>query len=304
MTPGPRFTFDSRPADPSRDGRDVRTSWIARWTSDILEKVISGHRKRAQQIEYIAMNNRFYDELAESYHLIFQDWDASIHYQAEVLARLLPPPSAGCPVLDCACGIGTQAIGLAMRGHRTEGSDPSEASIRRATHEAAARGVAAEFRVDDMRSLSTAQTSSYEAVIAMDNAIPHLQSDDDIQRAFTSMRARLRSGGVLLVSLRDYGPLLAHRATGTPASFYWDGKFRRIVHQVWDWQDDRRYVVHLFITCERDDGWQTRHFMGHYRAVIPSEVAQLVERVGFKDVHVLPPQESGYYQPIIRGVAP
>lgn len=250
------------------------------------------------------MNNRFYDELAESYHLIFKDWDASIHYQAKVLARLLPPPTARGPILDCACGIGTQAIGLAMLGYRIEGSDPSDASVRRATREAAARGLAAEFRVDDMRSLSTAKTSSYEAVIAMDNAIPHLQSDDDIQCALTSMRMRLRTGGILLISLRDYGPLLAQGATGTPPSLYWDGKFRRIVHQIWDWQDDRRYVVHLFITCERDDGWQTRHFIGHYRAVISSEVAQLAERVGFKDVYILPPQESGYYQPIIRGVAP
>lgn len=249
------------------------------------------------------MIDRFYDELAESYHLIFKDWDASIHYQSEVLARLLPPPTAGGPILDCACGIGTQAIGLAMLGYRVEGSDPSEASVRRAIREAAARELAADFRVDDMRYLSTAKTSGYEAVIAMDNAIPHLQSDDDSECALTSMRVRLRTGGLLLISLRDYGPLLAQRATGTPASFYWDGKFRRIVHQVWDWQDDRRYVVHLFVTTEQDDGWQTRQFVGYYRAVTPGEVAQLAERVGFKDVYILPPQESGYYQSIIRGVA-
>jgi glycine/sarcosine N-methyltransferase len=249
------------------------------------------------------MDNEFYDELAESYHLIFPDWDASIHYQAKVLASLLPSSTTDCRILDCACGIGTQAIGLSMLGYRVEGSDASEASIRRAMREATARGLAAEFRVDDMRSLSRARTSSYGAVIAMDNAIPHLQSEGDIQCALTSMRARLRPGGTLLISLRDYAPLLAQRTTGTPASFYREGKFRRIVHQVWDWQDERRYVVHLFITMERGDGWQTRHFVGHYRAIATNEVAQLVERVGFKDVAVHPPHESGYYQPIIRAFA-
>src|SRR5215472_3262478 len=136
---------------------------------------------RAQHFEQSGMINRFYNELAESYHLIFEDWDAAIHYQAEVLAPLLPQRAVGGPVLDCACGIGTQAIGLAMLGHNVEGSDPSEAAIRRAATEAATRGLGTEFRVDDMRSLSTAKIGRYEAVIAMDNAIPHLQSDDDIR---------------------------------------------------------------------------------------------------------------------------
>ena len=44
---------------------------------------------------------------------------------------------------------------------------------------------------------------------------------------------------------------------------------------------------------ERGDGWQTRHFVGHYRAIATNEVAQLVERVGFKDVAVHPPHELG-----------
>ena len=74
--------------------------------------------------------NNFYDELAESYHLIFDDWDAAIVRQRDVLARLLPTPANGKRILDCACGIKTQAIGLAMLGFRVEGSDTSVASIR------------------------------------------------------------------------------------------------------------------------------------------------------------------------------
>src|SRR5262245_21589797 len=107
-------------------------------------------------VRVCAVNNSFYDELAESYHLIFDDWDAAILRQRDVLARLLPAPANGKRVLDCACGIGTQAIGLAMLGFSVEGSDPSDASINRARREATARGLKVEFRVDDMRSLSEA----------------------------------------------------------------------------------------------------------------------------------------------------
>jgi SAM-dependent methyltransferase len=156
------------------------------------------------------MDNNFYDQLAESYHLIFQDWEASMQYQADVLSRLLPGPRPDMTILDCACGIGTQAIGLAMRGFRVEGSDPSPASIARAVREAAARKLSAVFRVDDMRTLSTARRNAYDAVIAFDNAIPHLHSDEEILDALSNMRDRLRSGGIILISLRDYGPLLAN----------------------------------------------------------------------------------------------
>ena len=247
--------------------------------------------------------NNFYDELAESYHLIFDSWDAAILRQRDVLARLLPVPATGKRVLDCARGIGTQAIGLAMLGFSVEGSDPSGASISRARREASARGLKAEFRVDDMRYLSTAPIDSYDAIIAMDNAVPHLQSDDDIKEALGVMRARLRSGGIVLISLRDYGPLIAQRASSTPASLYFDGKFRRFVHQVWDWQDDRRYVVHLFITMQLPDSWHTRHFVGQYRAITPNDVAALAVDAGFNDIRVLAPNETGYYQPVIRAVA-
>jgi tRNA/tmRNA/rRNA uracil-C5-methylase (TrmA/RlmC/RlmD family) len=35
-------------------------------------------------------------------------------------------------VLDCACGIGTQALGLALRGHRVVGTDVSARAVVRA----------------------------------------------------------------------------------------------------------------------------------------------------------------------------
>jgi SAM-dependent methyltransferase len=283
--------------------KPTRRSNQANWYSSTpTGNVIAG--TTVPTVRVCAVNNSFYDELAESYHLIFDDWDAAIVRQRDVLARLLPIPANGKRVLDCACGIGTQAIGLAMLGFSVEGSDPSDASINRARREATARGLKAEFRVDDMRSLSTAPTDSYDAIIAMDNAVPHLQSDEDIKKALGAIHSRLRSGGVILISLRDYEPWMAQQRSSTPASLYFDGKFRRLVHQVWDWQDNRHYVVHLFITTQMPDGWHTRHFVGQYRAITPSDVAALAVHAGFDDVRVLAPNETGHYQPVIRAVAP
>jgi len=54
-------------------------------------------------------------------------------YLGEILQR---HPLDGQQVLDVACGIGTQALGLAQAGYIVTGSDSSAASVARAQHEA------------------------------------------------------------------------------------------------------------------------------------------------------------------------
>jgi len=56
-------------------------------------------------------------------------------------------------ILDAACGIGTQALGLAAMGHRVTGSDLSVAAVERARRQARDRGLSIPFSVADMRHL-------------------------------------------------------------------------------------------------------------------------------------------------------
>jgi len=72
----------------------------------------------------------FYNRLAPFYHLIYPDWYASIDRQASTLDAIirerLPHPIT---ILDIACGIGTQALGLAALGYDVTASDLSSASV-------------------------------------------------------------------------------------------------------------------------------------------------------------------------------
>jgi glycine/sarcosine N-methyltransferase len=246
----------------------------------------------------------FYDAMAAHYHLIFQDWEMAMRRQGNVIASLLPPSESTGPVLDCACGIGTQSLALARLGFQVDASDLSPAEAARARQEAAARGLPIQVRVDDMRTLEKAPTAHYGAVLCMDNALPHLDSDKDIVMALRAMNARLRPGGVLVLSLRDYGPLIRERPTAMPPSFYTDDGARRIVHQVWDWLDDRRYTVHLHISRQVGKGWENHHFVGSYRAVPAEDVAAMAISAGFTDVRVLSAADTGFYQPIITAIRP
>jgi 2-polyprenyl-3-methyl-5-hydroxy-6-metoxy-1,4-benzoquinol methylase len=109
------------------------------------------------------MNNSvldFYEQLASDYHLIFADWQETVHQQAAVLDRLIRNQMQQFPltVLDCSCGIGTQAIGLAALGYQIHATDLSPAAVERAKQATQSFGVSITFDVADMRFLATQVT--------------------------------------------------------------------------------------------------------------------------------------------------
>ena len=245
---------------------------------------------------------RFYDDFAELYHLIFENWETSMMRQAEVISAILRGECGagpGAAVLDCACGIGTQALGLAKLGFRVTGSDVSAGAIERARSEAAARGLDIPFYVADMRRLDDAVTGVFDAVICMDNALPHLLSEAGLVQAAEQVRAKLRPGGKLIASIRDYDEILRERPSVQGPAFYSDGGKRRIAFQLWDWQDERRYVFHMYLTQKTPDGWTNFHGASTYRAVLREEVAAILGSCGFTNIRWRFPGESGFYQPIV-----
>ncbi len=242
----------------------------------------------------------FYDELAEHYHLIFEDWSRSIERQAAVLGPLLENTVARAPlkILDCACGIGTQAIGIARRGHTVVATDLSPAAVRRAAREARRLGLDIKFHVADMRDLSALPESHFDAVLVGDNSLPHLLSDDDLGRALENISIRLKPGGLLLATIRDYDSLLPTRPSFQGPTFYFENGIRRIVHQVWDW-DDNQYDVHLYLTWISASVWTTKHYGARYRAITRAELRQCLESHGFKEIEWLMPEATTFYQPIV-----
>lgn len=248
----------------------------------------------------------FYDQLASNYHLIFEDWEASIRRQAAVLGAILER-ECGSParikILDCACGIGTQSLGLARLGFQMTACDLSALAVERARMEAEKRGLSVRAFVADMLDLSQVPDGEFDAVICMDNALPHLESEQQLFQAVTQMRRKLRSDGLFMASIRDYGSLVREKPTVQGPNFYSDEKGRRIVHQVWDWLDDRRYMFHLYITREIEDGWESQHYVSNYRSIMRNELSEILERSGFAGCRWIRADESGFYQPIVLAKA-
>ena len=248
---------------------------------------------------------QFYDALADSYHLIFEEWDRAIARQAGVLEAVIKARYGRSPfqLHDCACGIGTQAIGLAALGHQVSGSDLSGAAVRRAAEEAAMRELHVPFAVADMTDLAQYASDSFEVLGAFDNALPHL-SVRQLEAAASTFRRVLRKGGIFIASVRDYDELVTTRPAFQAPSFYGSPGERRIVHQVWDWTGMDAYDVHQYISLEREHDWHVLHFSSNYRCLLRAELTEQLLNAGFNDVEWLTPAVTGYYQPIVLARAP
>jgi 2-polyprenyl-3-methyl-5-hydroxy-6-metoxy-1,4-benzoquinol methylase len=195
------------------------------------------------------MTQDFYDKLAPYYHLLYPNWEVSIARQSRGLAAVLHEfgVPTGRSILDAACGIGTQTLGLAGLGYRVTASDLSPAAIARARAEAEARQLPISFAVADLRTLSQAVAGGFAAVLACDNAIPHLLSDDDIRTAFVECRRVLAPGGVLLISTRDYAAIERRTPDRRPYGTRTEGGCDYSAEQIWSWDGDQ-YDLALQLT--------------------------------------------------------
>jgi glycine/sarcosine N-methyltransferase len=244
----------------------------------------------------------FYDGLAPEYHLVYGDrWDDAVARQGAALDRLIRDVHGdAADVLDCACGIGTQAIGLALRGHRVHGTDISERSLDRARVEAQRLGATVSFALADFRDLATVP-DTFNVVVCCDNALPHLLDEAEIASALHAMMSKLRPGGLMIVSIRDYD----EERPAAPRPYVVAGPPRRLVVRMHDWDapDSHLYTVRFFFLTENEGEWTLAHHSARYRAMPRDELTAAAFHAGFDDIVWREADEIGYHQPIMTARA-
>jgi len=241
----------------------------------------------------------FYDSMASQYDKLFLDWQATTREQAATLDRLFREngfdTSAG--ILDCACGIGTQAIGLAALGYSVTASDLSEKELAEAQARATDNRVNIRFERADFRALSQIFGETFDIVICMDNALPHMLSKSELETAIGSIIGQIADGGIFVASIRDYDALLAAKPPYSPPYIHKTDRGQRVSFQTWDWEGER-YKLTQYIIDDGDD-LQTGKFVCEYRATRREELTELLLAAGCASVEWKFPDETGFYQPIL-----
>ena len=243
---------------------------------------------------------RFYDELAPFYHLIFPDWEASIRRQAEALDGVIRERlgDSRLSILDVACGIGTQALGLAALGHRVTASDLSAAEVERARREARDRGLAIRFSVADMRQAAAHHREQFDLVIACDNAVPHLLTDEELVAAFGQFLACTRPGGGCLVTVRDYDREDRAAVQVKPYGVRDEGGVRYLLWQVWEFRGPVYDLAMYFVADRGGSDCTARVMRSQYYAVGTDKLMELMRQAGFVQVERI---DGRFYQPILLG---
>lgn len=248
------------------------------------------------------MTESFYDQLSPYYKYVFRDWNASVEGHAVILDGVIREYFGNHvrSILDAACGIGTQTIGLAQRGYQLTASDISKGELEKARLEALQRHLDIDFRVVDMRHLQQTFDTKFDLVIACDNAVPHLLSDEEIQQTFREFYQVTSEPGGCIISVRDYEAmerggrrLYARQVHDIP-----EGKI--VVFDCWDF-DGEFYDITMYIVEDTGQATVNTHVIrgGRYYCVSISKLETLMKEAGFKTVITL---KERFFQPLLIGL--
>ena len=244
----------------------------------------------------------FYNNMAAQYDKLFLDWNATTREQAVILDKIFSDSGFDreAKILDCACGIGTQAIGLAALGYQVTASDISDNELDEAKRRAKEHNVEIRFEHADFCALSEVFDEQFDIVIAMDNALPHMLTSESLESAVKSIVGQVRPGGIFVASIRDYDSLLEEKPPYSPPYIHKTEKGQRVSFQTWLWKDDNYRLTQYII--EDDETLQISKFECEYRATRRDELTKMLLENGCSEVTWKYPEETGFYQPIVVAV--
>jgi SAM-dependent methyltransferase len=146
-----------------------------------------------------------YDVLAEVYEWLISDAKlppAEFAASFDDVLRLLP---SNAHVLDCSCGTGQLAVGLAGRGMQVVATDASEAMVRRTAELSEEFGASVRAVRANWEELPDHfQDNTFDMVFCVGNSLHHAAGATGRGAALESMSRLLRPGGRLVLTSRTW----------------------------------------------------------------------------------------------------
>ena len=214
--------------------------------SERYESQAQSRPRVRRMMEVIAVAG--YGELSDVYEWLIGDdkltpAKAAAVYYSDVVGPL--PPNTR--VLDCACGTGQLAVGLATLGLDVVAADASDGMVRRTGQLASEYGVslrALRARWDELP--DHLEDSTFELVFCVGNSLGHAEGTSARLTALEAMSRLLTPGGRLVLTSRNWELV---RSTGSRVDIR-DRLIRR---------NDRDAVVSYYWHIE--SSWEQEHFL-------------------------------------------
>jgi 2-polyprenyl-3-methyl-5-hydroxy-6-metoxy-1,4-benzoquinol methylase len=196
-----------------------------------------------------------YDELASVYDWIVPDELLTPEGSAAAFLPYLDGLASGARVLDCACGTGPLAVGLAQQGFDVTATDASGGMVARTRALAADAGVGLLARESRWEDLPAQGFAPFDAVLCVGNSLAHAEGRAARRAALRAMAGVLDPPGVLVLTSRNFEGM---RAAGTGLQVFdrvveRHGRRGVVIYSWWlaeDWEDEHGFDVAVALLGE------------------------------------------------------
>lgn len=157
----------------------------------------------------------FYTDLAYDYEWLFPDEaigsrgtvGATSLGSTDLLQGLLKALPPGARVLDCACGVGADAIALARRGFNVTASDGSASMVAEAQRRSRQFGVNIDIIQSRWQDLPERVPGEFKFALCLGNSMVHTETKSNMLSALEGISKVLSPGGILVVDSRNWEKL-------------------------------------------------------------------------------------------------
>lgn len=183
-------------------------------------------------------------------------------------------------VLDCACGTGQHLFMLSQLGYNVWGSDYSKSMLNVAGKNLQERSCNIPLYQCDFRFLERKFDISFDAIVCLTTALPHLHSDEDLLTALRSMKNRLNKNGILVLTQGT-----THLTLSLPSIEVVVNRedFSRIFVKEHDSQYQTIHVLDLFHSAQR---MENNPYNIVYRILLDDDYQRLLINAGFTNIRI------------------
>jgi len=230
-----------------------------------------------------------YDELSGLYDH-FVNWENRLQFELpflnHVLARINVENNAPIRILDAACGTAMHAIAFAKEGYECAAADISPQMIQQAQKNAIDWQVTIQcvtVGLGDM--VSVFGKNAFQAILCLGNSLPHLLTENELQSAMIDFYALLSVGGVLIIQIRNFEPVLKKQLREMEPQSFHTQEGEELFIRFYDFLSDGNLRFNFIIlTRSLERSWHQSWHSSLLKPYCQSELESAMQTVGFTDI--------------------